>query len=504
MLRLSITPASLFGTVAIGLIAISPIAISLGAETNNLSADADADALQTAGGDPAKGFERLTRQPFLPPDFEEEVFDNVWRVWPEEMRNQAEAADPAQRRRMAFRRYGLTPLEGTSAEGTPAAGTPTEAVPAGEAPASQPKDPLQYVVTTQGDDARMWTMNCFSCHGGTVYGKPFPGAPNNRFALQTLTEELRATKLKLRKPLSRMDFGALVIPLGTTHGTTNAVIFGIGLMARRDTDLNLINELPAALVHHDMDAPPWWHFHKRPYLYIDGFAQRGHRGLMQFTLVPENGPEFYREHEDDFKDIYAYLMSLRPPAYPGVIDQPLAARGETVFRANCASCHGTYGTDGVYPNVTVPIDEIGTDPVRYSALPAAGRKKYAESWFAIDDAGDRQQTVIDPAGYVAPPLDGVWASAPYFHNGSVPTLWHVLNPSERPEVWRRTADALDEERVGLTFEQVERVPLTERDIAARREYFDTRRQGKSSAGHDYPDALTEAEKRAVLEYLKTL
>jgi hypothetical protein len=127
-------------------------------------------------------------------------------------------------------------------------------------------------------------MNCFSCHGGTVYGKPYPGAPNNRFALQTMTEELRAVKLKLAKPLTRMDFGSLVIPLGSTHGTTNAVVFGIGLMSRRDKDLNLIDEIPATLTHHDMDAPPWWHFSKRPEIYIDGFAKRGHRGLMQFTL----------------------------------------------------------------------------------------------------------------------------------------------------------------------------------------------------------------------------
>jgi hypothetical protein len=38
----------------------------------------------------------------------------------------------------------------------------------------------------------------------------------------------------------------------------------------------------------------------------------------------------------------------------------------------------------------------------------------------------------------------------------------------------------------------------------RRTYFDTRQPGKSAAGHDFPDVLTEAEKAAVLEYLKTL
>src|SRR3546814_17267558 len=42
-------------------------------------------------------------------------------------------------------------------------------------------------------------------------------------------------------------------------------------------------------------------------------------------------------------------------------------------------------------------------------------------------------------GYLAPPLYGVWSTAPYFHNGSVPNLWEVLKPSERKPIWRRTS-----------------------------------------------------------------
>lgn len=456
------------------------------AESGTASGVASGGVVSGGGNAAERGFDRLVNQPFLPADFPEEVFDNVWQVWPKPLRQRAEMATPAERRQMAFARYGLTPR--------PAA------------PESDlPGDPLQYVVTHDGQDgSRLWTMNCLSCHGGTVYGQPYPGAPNNRFALQTMTEELRATKLKLAKPLSRMDIGSLLIPLGTTHGTTNAVIFGVGLMTRRDADLNVIDAVPESLVHHDMDAPPWWHFYKRPYLYIDGFAERGHRGLMQFTLVPENGPEFYRRYENDFKDIYAYLMSLRPPKYPLPIDESLAERGEQVFQKSCASCHGSYSEQPSYPNVCVPVDEIGTDPVRLQALPAHGRQKYAESWFAVDAEGNRQTTIIDPDGYVAPPLDGVWASAPYFHNGSVPTLWQVLNPKERSAVWIRSSDELNAEQVGLTIRTVDRVPLTETDIAVRRQYFDTRRPGKSNAGHTYPDALTADEKQAVLEYLKTL
>jgi mono/diheme cytochrome c family protein len=428
--------------------------------------------------DPAlRGYRFLVEQPTLTSDFSEEVFDQVWRSWPEPLRSAAEKSSPEQRREMAFERYGLTPRPGDSSG-----------------------KPLQYVVDAEGN----WTMNCFACHGGEVYGQPMPGAPNNRFALQTMTEELRATKFRLGQPLSRMDIGALVIPLGTTHGTTNAVVFGMGLMSHRDEELNVINTAPQAFDHHDMDAPPWWYFYKRPYLYIDGFAQKGHRGLMQFTLIPENGPEFFHQHEDEFRDVFAYLSSLRPPKYPGAIDEVLAGQGRGLFEDHCAECHGTYGEDWSYPNRRVPIDEVGTDPVRLTALTVEGRRKYANSWFAHAGERDVQATEIDPDGYVAPPLDGVWASAPYFHNGSVPTLWHVLNPDQRPAIWRRVGHEMDEERVGLRFATADKVPLVDTDAAIRRSYFDTNRRGKSKEGHTFPAVLNESQRRAILEYLKTL
>lgn len=439
----------------------------------------DAGAGQGGGAEAAeRGYRLLTEQAVLPSDFSSEAFLQVWKSWPEPLRSRAAEASPQQRREMAFQRYGLT-----------------------RRPGDDSGKPLQYVVD---DETGEWTMNCFACHGGSVYGEPTPGAPNNRYALQTLTEEIRRTKLRLGEELTRMDLGSLVIPLGTTHGTTNAVVFGLGLMQRRDAELNVVPALPAPLTHHDMDAPPWWHFHKRPYLYIDGFAPKGHRGLMQFMLVPTNGPEYFREHEDEFRDVYAYLSSLRAPSYRGPVDAALAEQGRGLFEQTCAECHGTYGSEETYPNRPVPIDQIGTDPVRFQAMTVAGRQKYADSWFARGGEASGRRTIVDPEGYVAPPLDGVWASPPYFHNGSVPTLWHVLHPEQRPTVWRRTAEAIDHERVGFQIETVPEVPPQEQDIAKRRSYFDTRRFGKSNAGHEYPNRLSEAEKRAVLEYLKTL
>lgn len=423
-----------------------------------------------------RGYRLLTTKAYLPPDFDQQTFDNVWRAWPQPLRDKAEQATPEERRKMAFSRYGLTERLGDDSD-----------------------KPLQYVV----DDKGNWTMNCLACHGGKVAGTVVPGVPNSHFSLQTLTEETRLTKLLTAKPLTRMDIGSAIMPLSQTNGLTNAVMFGVVLLAYRDADLNVhTGRLLPPLDHHDMDPPAWWLFKRKRQIYIDGFVEKDPRPLMQFMLVKENGPEkFKHDWTEDFNDIYAYLESLEAPKYPYAVDKALAARGRTVFEANCSRCHGTYGKGGEYPEVNVPIDEIGTDPVRYRALTPERREHYAKSWFG--DYG-RKRTITEPAGYVAPPLDGVWASAPYFHNGSAPTLWHVLHPAERPQVWRRSENGYDAERVGLEVESFDKLPENVTDARDKRTYFDASRHGMSTGGHLFPEELSEQEKRAVLEYLKTL
>ena len=97
-------------------------------------------------------------------------------------------------------------------------------------------------------------------------------------------------------------------------------------------------------------------------------------------------------------------MSLRAPVYEGPIDCELAQRGKSLFNDTCARCHGTYGSEGQYPSRHVPWEEVGTDRVRLDALPVEGRQKYANSWFAHAGEADPQETVVDPDGYLAPPL----------------------------------------------------------------------------------------------------
>ncbi|MCA9070146.1 MAG: cytochrome c [Planctomycetaceae bacterium] len=425
-----------------------------------------------------RGYRFLRTKQYLPADFDQEVFDNLWKVWPEPERTRAKNATPAERWKLTFSRYGL--MESSDQ-------------PQATGPA------LGYVDDGKGG----WVMNCLACHAGKVGGCVIPGLPNSHFALETLTEDVRRTKLSMKKPLSHLDLGTLKFPLGTTNGTTNSVIFGVLLSNLRDEDMKVHPFRPAPkLEHHDMDAPPFWNVKKKSRLYIDGHIGKSHRTLMQFMLLPRNDEKTVKEWEPDFLDILAWIESVEAPRWPWKIDKTLATRGKAIFEKNCASCHGTCGDDPTYPERMIPIKKIGTDPVRLRALTRSKHLEWVKKGW-ISDYG-KVQVDIAPQGYIAPPLDGVWASGPYFHNGSVPTLWHVLHPGQRPQVWKRSENGYDQSRVGLEVQEFPKRPDHISSPAERRMYFDTSGSGKSAEGHDFPSTLTEPEKMAVLEYLKTL
>ncbi len=435
------------------------------------------DSVGKASDDLASlGWQLLRTKSFLPADFSQNVIDDIWRVWPVRERDLAAKASPAERRKMIFSRYGLMEPPDSAGKGTA----------------------LGYLDDGQGG----WVMTCLACHAGKVAGRVIRGLPNSHFALHSLVEDVRLTKLRLFERPAHLDLASLKIPLGTTHGTTNSVIFGVLLGQRRDLDMQIVPAKPAPRpIHHDMDAPPFWNVKKKQSLYADGFAPKNHRVLMQFVLLPENGADTLTSWEDDYRAILAWIESLEPPPYPFEIDDSLANDGRAVFESHCASCHGTYGPEGEYQQMTVPLKDVGTDPVRLNSLTREHRQWLRDGW--MSDYG-KDKVEVDPVGYVAPPLDGIWATAPYFHNGSVPTLWHVLRPTERPIVWKRSEAGYDEDHVGLEIQTFDEIPSAIDTAYGRRQHFDTRRSGKSARGHLFPEELNEPQKRAVLEFLKTL
>jgi mono/diheme cytochrome c family protein len=257
------------------------------------------------------------------------------------------------------------------------------------------------------------------------------------------------------------------------------------------------------------DAPAWWLLKKKTTMYHTGqIDARAVRPLTSFMMSPLTPGATLRKLEPVFRDIKSYLLTLEPPAYPFSIDRGLAERGQELFESRCARCHGTYGPSGTYPNKIVPLDVIGTDAILVRGISPKVEEHFRQSWFAQEPGPDgRPYPLRYNQGYQAPPLDGVWATAPYFHNGSVPTLHDVLDSTGRPTVFTRSfrtnREDFDTVRVGWKVTRLRPEDVRPQDAAERRLY-DTRRPGRSNGGHTFGDSFTESERRAVIEYLKTL
>lgn len=201
------------------------------------------------------------------------------------------------------------------------------------------------------------------------------------------------------------------------------------------------------------------------------------------------------------------IANFNSPPFPGQVDREGSERGYALFMNKCASCHGDYRMDGdkpvltSYPNRLVPQERMGTDPERWKAItPELVRRVNELPTRTFLQAGAN-------SGYVAPLLTSLWITAPYLHNGSVPTLWHFMNPSTRPPRFQVGGHHLDYTRMGILLEDggdVARYPA--RVVPASvPETYDTTQPGRSNRGHETPFAnMTEREKLDLLEFLKTL
>jgi mono/diheme cytochrome c family protein len=422
-----------------------------------------------------RGKQALLGRSFNPLIWSKAAYANVWRQW-----GDGTPARPAAYGEAFRQRYGLHPAP----------------YPNGEYPMG--------LRATRGFFMSGLTTDCLLCHGGSIAEQSYVGLPNASLDMQALYEEMALADG--RSPKTPFTFTSV-------RGTTEAGAMAVYLLALREPDLSL-RPTPLDLGLRDNlceDPPAWWLLKKKKTMYHTGSSDaRSVRSLMQFMLSPFNTAADIKKAEGVFRDIQAYLLSLEPPRYPFPVDPALAARGETVFRADCARCHGTYGANWTYPNKIVPLDEIGTDRTRYDGLSDRSGRHYNRTWFAEERGGwlaDDFPARKTP-GYQAPPLDGIWATAPYFHNGSVPTVYHVLNSAARPKIFTRSyrtdADGYDPVKLGWKVQVLPHRADPKLPALERRKVYDTTQPGRGNGGHPFGDTLTEEERMAVIEYLKTL
>jgi mono/diheme cytochrome c family protein len=260
------------------------------------------------------------------------------------------------------------------------------------------------------------------------------------------------------------------------------------------------------------------------------------------------------------------FSGLRAPAWPAQILRPidttLAARGASLYVELCQGCHlpapnteafwaDSHWIESVpggerHLNLNqIPISQVGTDPAQARDMASRNvwvradvglrghnasmgnlrRYPYGRAlgdlvemvtgrWYDSNGVsaaerdrlnGSRPNGIRAPLEYKARPLDGIWATAPYLHNGSVPTLMALLSPlSDRPTTFRLGTRVFDQVNVGF----VDGGSFT----------LDTRRPGNSNAGHVFDGpagaaarapgtigrGLSTDERLALIEYLKTL
>lgn len=254
-----------------------------------------------------------------------------------------------------------------------------------------------------------------------------------------------------------------------------------------------------------------------------------------------------------FDNINALEMDFRkldPPAWPDFLPTPDSARverGRTIFNAaeeryrdtrlgNCAGCHdraAPYEHDPelqVYPRFTP--EELGVDPNlkvtfttpltegltmaqaltrQIDGIEARFRKERGltmEQYIETYEHGRDPLQWIDSGQHPARLLHGVWATAPYLHNGSIPNLDALLRPADdRPTTFALGHREFDPVRVGYTLDPpgphwIFNVHEPVRDVSGRA--FPSLPNGNSNRGHEFGVDLTDEERLDLVEYLKTL
>jgi mono/diheme cytochrome c family protein len=377
--------------------------------------------------------------------------------------------------------------------------------------------PYNLTAHTSASSVELVTSNCLGCHAAYFNGELVIGLGNEHLdftndpvlAVEGLGAYVAegAEAAEWRKWADRINAIAPYM-MTDTVGVNPANNLTLALLAHRDPETLAWSEQPLMKPPPEnplpVSVPPWWRMKKKHAMFYNTEGRGDHaRFMMLASTTCTDTVEEARGIDAYFTDIRAYLASLEPPAYPFPIDADLAAGGRATFETHCSRCHGTYGDDWTYPNLVIGVEEVGTDPVL--ALSAVNDADRFMQWFEESFYGEISDAA--PArGYIAPPLDGVWATAPYLHNGSVPSLAKLLNSGERPKYWRHTSSSPDYDQLALGWQHkvLDQGKDAVRNPAERKWIYDTTRRGYSNAGHTFGDVLTDEERTAVLEYLKTL
>ncbi|QDY71596.1 cytochrome c [Qingshengfaniella alkalisoli] len=412
----------------------------------------------------------------------------------------------------------------------------------------QSGEPLPIGFSTRRQLIDRTAMNCATCHTGVVRESAdtdpliLPGAPANTVNLQayfrflfdvaadedftskTITDALEDQGLD--SPLDWLLYPIIIPRMRAellARQERNAFLFdpeypafGPGRVNTFDTFK--VDQLAPYYAEHtihiepkemfgNVDFPSIWNQRPREGLALHWDGNQTSVRERNFSAAIGAGARPEDMDIDSLFRIENWLRDLPPPKYPFEIDAALAQKGESIYREYCHDCHDFTGRSIAK---VMSLTEIGTDPYRsysYTQDLLEAQQDYTEGYFWAFE------NFSVTAGYSSHPLDGIWARAPYLHNGSVPSLWDLLSPEgNRPVAFELGVEVYDPIRMGFDSER-----LAPSDDGYRRAdgklydggrfILDTRLKGNGSQGHSgkrFGTALSDSEKHALIEYLKTM
>jgi hypothetical protein len=379
------------------------------------------------------------------------------------------------------------------------------------------KDSIPWGLSVNvSNDVEVVNANCFKCHSSRINGQLILGI-GNVYSNYQQSKRLEALFLTFYKHLFASEKNRIALGNFNLHYeeiakysvTNNPIVIPAFRIeeacmqylsphdVRYQTERNfLIDENTIA-----SDTPPLWNVRHKDALYYNGMGRGAFEKLiLQITVLGNADSSALRQSLPVARAILSWANQLEPPPFPGSIDSAIAKKGEKVYRSMCASCHGAPSerSDWVYETKLFSSSIVGTDPFYaiYLRNKSGISDWYNKSWFSLSKPTSKLTPI---EAYVAPPLRGIWATAPYLHNGSIPNLRGVIDSDSRPKRWKIDINEkinYDLENVGLRFEVV---------ANKNSEFvYDTTIPGYWNTGHTYSDQLKEFELTELLEYLKTL
>jgi cytochrome c553 len=389
------------------------------------------------------------------------------------------------------------------------------------------------------DGKQYASLTCFACHAGVVNGVVVAGLASN-----SILQEATALT-DVRGEVVRGDNYGQYAVWNLAARIADPEKTGL-LTSDEETELT---ELMKNTTRPPVQAMPWWtmKYKVRNYWYGDGGSYNAGHFSLNFSIGNERINDRHAEHVEMTARALAFARETVSPVYPEQLDASLVEMGAKIFHGEltpadtstfsaCFQCHGEYtkkpsaldysspGSWIVNYNGSEMLRNVGTDP-SYSEVvadfgPVTEHLDKLATYYEAQGTPELTpvHNPLKGLGYIPPPLVGVWTTAPYFHNGSVPTIEAVLNSTLRPEIWAREQSpyAYDLDSVGMVYTTLSQgqyddlaataaaAPEKSRAKVDMTYIYNTNNFGRGKMGHTWGDSLSTEERMAVIEFLKSL